>query len=575
MNRYLKIKSLTLSAILCVLISSAAWAGPNDDTIFRAMSDELGRSMGELVLPGFDHPYFISYTIDDYQELAITGQLGTLIDSNLRRGRYLTVDLRVGSYNLDNSNFISGFYGRDPNYFQAAIDYDYDALRNEIYLATDRIYKNALKDYSKKEAYLQSRVMENRPDDFLKQPANTYMGQAEAFDINKGYFDNVAQAASVVFRAYPLIISSEIDITVGINNQYLVNSEGSRSLRGNRLYTIEIAMSGKSSDGEDISDGDKIIAKTLADLPGRDSLIAWAKSNAERMNSLLSASAIDEYTGPVIFEGSAAGEFFRQVLARNVSESPAPIYENERMGQRADGPEFGNKVKRRIAPEFINVFDDPTIDKYNGLKLVGDYKVDDAGNAPQKVQLVEQGKLVNLLIGVAPTKQVKEPNGHARGAVSKDIAARPGNMIIESTEKVPIAKLRKQMLEYCRDMDLEYGLIIRRLDDPNNPYSPDAANGAGSNELSAPLEVYKLYLNGQEELVRNCEFNDVTVRVLKDIVMTGDKPQVYNYLIGNDYEMPVSIVCPSVLIEEMDIKKTEAKIKKPPVLPSPLAEQMR
>jgi hypothetical protein len=73
--------------------------------------------------------------------------------------------------------------------------------------------------------------------------------------------------------------------------------------------------------------------------------------------------------------------------------------------------------------------------------------------------------------------------------------------------------------------------------------------------------------------VRNLEFSNVTIRILRDIIQTGDRPCVYNYLIGNDYEMPVSIVCPAVLVEEMELRKSEEKIKRPPLLPSPLVRK--
>ena len=68
------------------------------------------------------------------------------------------------------------------------------------------------------------------------------------------------------------------------------------------------------------------------------------------------------------------------------------------------------------------------------------------------------------------------------------------------------------------------------------------------------------------------QFTDVNVRILRDIVQTDNMRYVYNYLIGNDYEMPATIVAPSLLIEEMELKKIDTKVKKPPVLPSPLAE---
>lgn len=555
---------------LLILLGMAS-AGRAEDMVFRAMQDELHRSMDSLVMPELEHPYFLSYTIDDAQDLTVRGTLGTLVQSKLERSRYLTVDLRVGSDTLDNSNFVSGFGRRGPSYSPIALDDDYDALRNRMYLATDDVYKDALKLLSKKRAYLQTTAIKDRPNDFLRQPASTAIGNLEPYDLNEAYFDTLVCAAAQVFREYPKIISSEVELTAGVVNQYFVSSAGAKARRGDRLYVLRLTMSGKSDGGEDVGNGDRLVARELADFPGRDGVVRWARENAEQMMALLSAKTVEEYTGPVMLTGDAAGEFFRQLFLRGIAGAPAPLCDNEQVAAMLTEPELTNKIRRRVLPETFDVYDDPTIDRLGGLKLVGGFAVDDAGGVPKRIQLVQQGKLINLPIGVAPTKKITEPNGHARGAVSKDVLARPGNVIFECREKTSDVQMRQTLLELCRDVDLEYGLVIKRLDDP------DAARGGGvrgrDNRLTAPLEAYKVYADGHEEPVRNLEFSNVTARLLRDILQTGQQPFVYNYLIAGDYEMPVSIVCPSVLVEELELKKSEEKIKRPPLLPSPLAKR--
>ena len=552
-------------------------AQPADTPIFGAMGDELSRSMSDLAMENLERPYFIGYTIDDIQNLNVTGVLGTLTKTDLDRSRYLTVAFRVGAPSLDNTNFVSGFYDYQQDYFQIGFENDYDAIRNEIYLATDKVYKSALKALARKRAYLQTRVIADRPDDFIVPLANDYIGQTETFDIDREYFESVATVASEVFRTYPEIISSSVKINAAVTNQYLVNSAGSKTLRGDRIYSIELSMEGKNGEGEDVFDGASLIARNLDGLPDTPALVKWARENAERMRSNLAAPKVEEYAGPVILAADAAGEFFRQLFAKNVSDGPAPLYEKEQMAKGNPGPELINKVKRRILPDFIDIYDDPTIDSYGKLVLLGGYPVDDAGGVPRKIQLVEKGKLVGLPIAQSPTKYIKEPNGHARGAVGKDVSARLSNVIVESGDTAPFEKLKGTMIEMCRDMGLDYGLIVTKLLDPNSPQAGQAGffGGGGDRKslLSAPIEAYKVYLDGREEPVTNLEFDDVTVRILKDIAQTGDQPYCYNYLIGADNEMPASIVCPSLLIEEMDLKRTEAKIDKPMVLPSPLARK--
>jgi len=567
---------MLISAVMIVALTGVCAAGQGSDIIFRAMQDELARTVADLVMEDLERPYFVSYTIDDVQNLTVVGSLGTLTRSRLERNRRLTVELRVGGPSLDNSNFASGFNMPRPHYSTIPVDDDYDALRNRIYLSTDGVYKDALRDISRKRAYLQTRVLKNRPDDFIMQPANEFTDRVEEFDLDPAYIEGLIRSASRVFRNYPMIVSSELTITGGINNQYFINSAGSQSIRGDRLYVINLAMSGKSGEGEDVTDAGRIIVNKPGDLPDASELARWATANAERMKALVTAETIEEYAGPVILSGEAAGEFLRQLFAKHVSNIPSPLFENEQMAQMVPAPEFANKVKRRVLPAFMDVYDDPTIDQIGDLPLIGGYGVDDAGGVPQRVQLVEEGKLVGLLIGTAPTKKIKEPNGHARGAVSKSVTAKPANLIFESADQVSDEELVGAMLELCQDVDLEYGLVITKLTDLNAPRPRSVYFGRSSGQesaLTAPLEAYKVYADGRREPVRNLEFSNVTVRTLRDILQTGDQPHAYHYLIGNDYEMPVSVVCPSILIEEMELKKTEAKIKTPPVLASPLAEK--
>ena len=587
MNTRYSRKTTVFGIIVALLgMTSFAYAQQAGDVLFKAMQDELDRSMSQLVMENLERPYFIGYTIDDAQQLNVQATLGTLTRSGLNRERYLSIDLRVGNYSLDNSNFVSGFSGFGADYAQLPIDNNYDAIRNRIYLQTDQVYKDAVETISKKRAYLQTRVIANRPDDFLKLPTNRVLDKPEEFDLNRAKFEELAKAATVVFRGYPDIISCDLSIQAAVTNQYILNTNGTRALRGDRIYVFDLSMMGKAADGEDIYDGDQVIYNSLAAIPSVADLTTWAKGNADRMRKLIKADTLEEYIGPVVFTADAAGEFFRQLFVRGISNLPQPTYENEQMAAMigrvgGGGGEFAEKLNRRVLPASFTVYDDPTVSKVGNSPVVGGYNVDDAGNTPQKVVLVESGKLINLLIGIAPTKKIKDANGHARGAVGKAITAKPSNLVFESSEKVPYAKLKETLITLCKDVDLPYGLIVKRLSDPNASSGSFAmrvgnmmmrSGGSGASDaISTPWEIYKVFPDGREEPVRGLQFNNVTVRILKDILQTDDQMFVYNYLLNADPEMPSSIVTPSVLIEEMELKKNEEKIMKPPLLPSPLA----
>ena len=567
-----------LAAVLPLLVCVTALADPRGDLIFKTLDDELQRNMSQLVMEKLERPYFINYTVDDIQQLEVSASLGQLLRSQLERSRYLTTDLRVGDYQLDNSNFVAGFTGFGPDFATLPVDDDYDAIRNEIYLATDRVYKTALEALSKKRAYLQSRVVNDRTDDHIKFTANKFLDKPEAFDIEAGFYEDLAKPMTEVFRAYPAIISSELNITASVVNQYMVTSEGTHALRGDRIYGFSLSMAGRSPDGEDVVNSDRIIVNDLKQLPNREALIAWAKGNAEKMNKMINADTLEDYIGPVIFSGEAAGEFLRQLFSKNVSNQPGPVYENDQMNSMMGaGSDFANKLNRRVLPITMNVFNDPILAKVGDKPLIGSYEVDDAGNPPKRTQLVENGKLINLLIGITPTKKIKEANGSARGAVSKDVTAKPANLIFESTDKTTPEQLKKNLIAMCKDIDLPYGLMVTKLRDMSTPtggfqfFGQQFGGGGGDEGLTQPYELTRVYADGHEEPIRGLQFTDVNARILRDIVQTDNSRYVYNYLIGNDYEMPATIITPSLLIEEMELKKVDSKVKKPPVLPSPLA----
>ncbi len=564
--------TVTIALLSSFIAAPALFAAEPNEMLFRVMHDELDRNMNKLVMPGLERPYYLAYTIDDFQQLDITATLGELESSQFQRGRYLTTDLRVGSWDLDNSNFVSGFSGFGPAYTSLPIDNNYDAIRNKIYLQTDRVYKGAVESLAKKRAYLQNQVMTDRPADHIKFAPNTYIDKAETFDIDPDFFKGLARDITRVFLNYPEIISSNLKVTASVVNQYTLNSTDTKALKGDRIYGFQLSMEGRSKDGEELSDEGRIVVTDLAKLPTHDEMVQWAEENARKMQSLINGDTLEDYIGPVLFVDDAVGEFFRQLFAKNISNIPSPIFESSRFG--GDASAFANKLRRRVLPNSFNVFNDPTMPKLGNTPLLGSYEVDDVGAPAKRTQLVKDGKLVSFLIGDTPTKKIQEPTGSARGSVGGGISAKPGNLIFESTGTKSLDDLKKSLVAMAKDVDLDYGLVITRLRDLNSQTpSFGGMGGRGSrDELTVPFEAYKLYADGHMEPVRGMEFNDVSVRVLRDIIEVGNKPYVYNYLIGNDYEMPATIVAPPILVEEMELKHSEQKVKKPPVLPSPLAK---
>ena len=94
--------------------ATAAKAPTSDaDKTLNALHDELERSRTRLVLPGQEKPYYIQYRLLDLDERTVSAEFGALVGSSTTTSRSMSVDVRVGDYKLDSSNFLSdqGFRG--------------------------------------------------------------------------------------------------------------------------------------------------------------------------------------------------------------------------------------------------------------------------------------------------------------------------------------------------------------------------------------------------------------------------------------------------------------------------------
>jgi hypothetical protein len=108
-----------------------------------------------------------------------------------------------------------------------------------------------------------------------------------------------------------------------------------------------------------------------------------------------------------------------------------------------------------------------------------------------------------------------------------------------------------------------------------------ASTSSGSaHPISVPVYVYRLYADGHEELIRGVRLRGVNARSMKDILAAGNDENTLDYL-ENDLPFAllgasastaeVSVVAPSLLIDDLELTKVDDEQVKLPIVPSPLA----
>ncbi len=379
-------------------------AAVSDDVVLKALVDELGRSM-TLQLEELKSPYFVEYSVTDRSQHRFEATCGAIVSSDASKSKRLATSVRVGYYDLDNTNFAGGgggggFSGRRGGggggmgaggMASLPIEDSYTAIRQATWLTTDSAYKNAVETLARKQAYMEGQQQdEPRPNDFARAEPVVSIDPKIELAIDVPMWDERLRAVSARFLAHPHVLDSQVTLTASADNQYLVNSEGSRVRKAQTAVVLAISAQAQAADGAPLVEIVTRYAASPDELPGESDLLAIVDEMAGRLDGRLSAPVLDQYMGPVLFEDAAAPQLFEAMLGAGITGRPEPVGGGRR---RVAGVESLDRyVGKRILPSGFQVFDDPSIDRAGGQFLAGHYEIDDEGVAAQRVNVVVDGR---------------------------------------------------------------------------------------------------------------------------------------------------------------------------------------
>ena len=495
-----------------------------------------------------------------------------MIKSKNKLARNGQAEVRVGDYSFDQTNYSNSYLAITRGRFTLPLQDDPFALKYEIWLVTDQQFKTSLDELAQKKSGIKTRTFSEKIDDFSKEEPQKQIEEKNNTDIDIKSLEGKAILYSGLFKNFPHIQKSVVLFDCEKGNEYFVNSEGTSIRKPVNKFKLEVVATAIDKKGNRYSDYVNFFADGLNSLPTDSEVEKAINDLAKRMELILKAPFAEDYAGPVLFKNEASANFFSQVLSKSLSGKPAML------SQGATASQLLRKLGRKIMPDFISIVDDPLIEEYNGKKLIGSYKIDDEGVKAQKINIVDSGVLKNLLMCRKPTAKVKSSNGHGRKGLNKRVDARPSNVIVTSSQSKSYDELKSDFLKMCKEMDLEYGLMVKRMSDVTPFYNyvesfSSLMPSGKSNELfvSYPLEVYKVYVkDGREELVKGCNFANLSLKSLKDITAMGNDPFVFNHENkGASGDLPTSFVAPSFIIDDMEINAEKDQNKRPPMMKNP------
>jgi hypothetical protein len=520
----------------------AAHAAAKGDGLLEALLTELDRSKAQLKMEKVQAPYYIEYRVSDVDDFGAEATFGALRENQRVHIRVLRVVVRIGDCKQDS------YFGRGQGESNILpLDNDPIALRHQIWLTTDDAYKAAGEALAEKQAALKQFSADPNPvDDFAKAPPVIAVEPPVSLKVDEAAWKKTLEDVTGLYKQYPDVQSVTASARFTAVNDYLVNSEGTVTRGGKATYSVQLGSSAQAADGMRLGRSPAFMVARPEELPTHDALMSDAKKMLDTVVALRQAPIVEEeYRGPVLFAADAADDVVATLIGQNV------VGRKPQLGKpnRTTGA-FATSYKARVLPAFLTIVDDPTLKYFQGKSLVGNYTVDSEGVKAQSVDVVENGVLTNYVLGRQPIRDFPASNGHGRAAPGSFPGPSLGVLLVKSSEAQAPDALKQKVIQMVTDQGRPYGYRVETL-------------GPGN----APRLLYRVYAkDGHEELVRGAVFSELDIRALRsDLIAVGNDPLVSNRSGG----APTTIISPSLLFDELEVKRADTSKDKLPDYPPP------
>lgn len=539
-----------------------ALAAPEPDPLLDALIAEMARTKGSWEGDA-EAPYFLSYRVQDEQSWQLSSRYGAVAVHNERSSRMLDVSARVGSPELDSSHPLKGDFVAMGNFHlgeELPKGTDSRAIQSRVWLATSKEIADAKERMRRVEANAAVKVADEHPaaDFSLREPVVDIGPRAQMSVDLDAYVPLVTELSRELDRE-PQIERSSVDLSAVSETEYYVSSEGTQIRHAREWLRVALSATTTLSDGAEVSlyRWRDVSAPEL--LPSREELLGWVADLSRDTIDMRSAPKGEPYSGPVLLRGRAAGVFVHEVLGHRV--------EGQRQKDDDEGQTFTDKIGKPILPDYISVYDDPTLAVYAGESLNGHYRYDHEGVPAQRAVLVEGGVFKGFLMSRSPIEGFPESNGHGRAEPQAQPVARMANTILETKRPLPMSALRAEMIRELKAQGRPWGLIVDEIGGGftlTGRVFPNAFNVRA-------VTAWKIYADGRpDERIRGIDLVGTPLVALGNVIGAGDDPAVFNGFCGAESgSVPNSAVSPSLLLRTLEAQMKEKDADKPPLLPKP------
>jgi len=514
---------------------------------------------------GFPRPYYCSFLLRDINWFNTWASSGSTYRRRADRTRNVYCDLRVNSYRYDQVTH-GGLADNDEeresvSHVTAPIDdRAYDGLRFALWRLSEAKFREALADYSQKEAARISTVDPNRKfHSFVKIKPSVSLTFNRPERIDEEKWTRFCKSASQWMSELPHVSASWVEFDVTQQTNIFVNTEGSVIVQHKQLYMLCATLRKLTKEGSKLEQELVINTATYKELPDLPTFKKMLLQKYQQLLKLMRAKTIHSFSGPVLLCPIPAGLLFHEAIGHRL--------EGSRLLSVGEGQTFKGQIGKRILNVPLSIRDNPKLKVFNGKRCIGAYDFDDEGTPARNTVLVADGFLKGFLTTrSAISARDFVPTGHARSKKYQRPISRMAVTIIEGHNPLSFKELKGLLVEEINKQKKPFGMIVYETsggETDTTAYDFQAFAG----EISYATLVYP---DGKEVPVRGVDFVGTPLQALNNIIAVGEEQVLDNGFCGAESGLlPVSTISPAILLSDLELQAKDEELVTQYILPRP------
>lgn len=541
-----------LFQLLCCLlflvggISVCAQNTANDDELLQVLQKSMKENFAQLQENHYP-PYYMSYRVNEVASYQLHADFGHIYENSSTRNAVLTIEIRVGSQDLDNYHYLFQQNNRIVKQIPISLDRNSASIEKMLAQETEYAYEDAkLQYFENKTASFPFQQGENESYYFaLEDYVHYYEPPLIDYYWDADFWAQRLRHCTAEVAVFTELTEASANLHYQINRKYLVDSEKKAIVENIPSATIRLKIEGLTSEDEVEHIERQFFARQLELLPDEEVLLQEMRDMESLLSNVLHASNEEMYNG----------NFNAPVL---LSENAASVLAHHLFGHTLEGARacVGLSMENTIPPEF-SIISDPTLTEYGGHSLSCFYHFDDEGIEGQRVVIFERGEYHHNISTRTydPTDSYFRPSGHARGSRYLP-SPRQSNLLVTTKKPYRFEQMVDLLLAEAKKQNMDYGLYVEeaeiRCDTSKNMI------------YLYPTVCYQFFTRVHpDEIVRDIVIGGTPQQWFSNLMAGGEKPGSVSILCHHHEDDVVTHSCsPALLFRQAEVSHRVPVTKK-------------